>query len=85
MEQITPPRRMPWTGRASQFEDIIRSRFEPWDTGRLFRYGNSAGMLLRSLSAKHPERVEIDTIVRGVGSLIYLSEILANPNPKSDI
>lgn len=64
-EQTEPPRRMPWTGRASQFEEIVRSRFEKWDTERLFRYGNSAGMLLRSLSAKHPDRVEIDTIVRG--------------------
>lgn len=65
MEQSTGPRRIPWTGRASEFENIVRARFERWDTERLFRYGNSAGMLLRTLSMKHPERVEADTMVRG--------------------
>jgi hypothetical protein len=62
MEQSTGPRRMPWMGRASEFEEIIRSRFEKWDTERLFRYVNSAGMLLRNLSSKYPKRVEIDTV-----------------------
>ena len=64
-EQISEPRRIPWTGPASKFEEVIRSRFERWDSERLFRYMNSAGMLLRNISAKHPNRVEEDSIIRG--------------------
>jgi hypothetical protein len=59
------PTRMPWMGRASEFEEIIRGHFAKWDTERLFRYGNSAGMLLRSLSMKYPNRFKADTTVRG--------------------
>lgn len=78
------PRTQPWTGVASEFEEIIRTRFRRWETDRLFKYGNSAGSLLRTLSMKYPAQVERGRIVRGHTRWI-INPPKANDECKPDI
>jgi len=75
----------PWIGSATEFEAIIRSRFERWQTERLFRYDNSAGMLLRTLSNNFPARVAFHSTVRGQSRWrIYPPELEGKPPVEAD-
>jgi hypothetical protein len=47
------------------FQAIISSRFKNRGTDLIFRYENSAGMLLRKLAMSYPERVKANSTVKG--------------------
>ncbi|MGC3990163.1 MAG: hypothetical protein QM796_10875 [Chthoniobacteraceae bacterium] len=55
----------PWEGLAREFEKIMRAKFDRVEVDRLFRYGNSAGMLLGELSSRYPSRVKKAGFVHG--------------------
>jgi hypothetical protein len=58
-------RKKPWIGTAAMFQAIISSRFKNRGTDLIFRYENSAGMLLRKLAMSYPERVKANSTVKG--------------------
>ncbi len=53
-----PPSLLEWVGTAAELERIVRNFTGDREATRLFRYSNSAGMLLRSLSSHYPGRVK---------------------------